>query len=585
MLLKAPTSSYVSFQMWKGTLIKEMTEAGEEEKMLAEASGDFCEDGTTPWITVVVDGGWSHRSHGHRYSANSGVAVIVGKRTQKLLYLGVRNKLCSTCEYYAKKGERKEHSCYRNWDQSSGAMEADILVEGFQRSTEMHGVQYRTFIGDGDSSVYYQLQTRVDYGRFIKKNECANHVVKCYTSRLYSIAKESKGTRSLLSGPRIKRIKNGARKAVSHYAKILRDFEGSEQDLNKEKARLIQELASDIRNGPLHVFGSHEVCKSYFCNGSKGDNLYDGLPKIQQVKLMSAANIIADKADRLITDDTSNLAEAIMSLVAKFAGGKQINRCQRGSYEHRCQGAGLHFQLGPEWHAKASEGVTCASGAPILKKYMQKRLNMKRQAISRKRRLLQESGCRERTYSNQALSDSAPHYGPKCQKPDMSAALLSANSEKQLLDLQVDENRQARIEEETRGQASNHEWHEQRRLRLTASDFQAVCTRKDSTPCDALVRRLLHPKGFATATTEHGKQHESVGLQLYASEKGTVVQPCGLFVDLEHGFLAASPDGLVGTDRIVEVKCPFRYKEDEPMEAARKFLTKKQKDGAPVLSR
>ncbi|KAH7942778.1 hypothetical protein HPB52_001328 [Rhipicephalus sanguineus] len=385
--------NYRLSRMWKGTLIKEMTEAGEEEKMLAEAAGDFCEDGTTSWITVVVDGGWSHRSHGHRYSANSGVAVIVGKRTQKLLYLGVRNKLCSTCEYYAKKGERKEQSCYRNWDQSSGAMEADILVEGFQRSTEMHGVQYRTFIGDGDSSVYYQLQTRVDYGRFIKKNECANHVVKCYTSRLYSIAKESKGTRSLLSGPRIKRIKNGARKAVSHYAKILRDFEGSEQDLNKEKARLIQELASDIRNGPLHVFGSHDGCKSYFCNGSKGDNLYDGLPKIQQVKLMSAANIIADKADRLITDDTSNLAEAIMSLVAKFAGGKQINRCQRGSYEHRCQGAGLHFQLGPEWHAKASEGITCASGAPILKKYTQKRLNMKRQAISRKRRLLQESGC------------------------------------------------------------------------------------------------------------------------------------------------------------------------------------------------
>ncbi|KAH7957047.1 hypothetical protein HPB52_014633 [Rhipicephalus sanguineus] len=471
--------------MWKGTLIKEMTEAGEEEKMLAEAAGYFCEDGTTPWITVVVDGGWSHRSHGHRYSANSGVAVIVGKRTQKLLYL--------------------------------------------------------------------------------------------------ASLKKAKALSSLLSGPRIKRIKNGARKAVRHYAKILRDFEGSEQDLNKEKARLIQELASDIRNGRFMCLEVTMVL--YFCNGSKGDNLYDGLPKIQQVKLMSAANIIADKADRLITDDISNLAEAIMSLVAKFAGGKQINRCQKGSYEHRCQGAGLHFQLGPEWHAKASEGVTCASGAPILKKYTQKRLNMKRQAILRKRRLLQDSGCRERTYSNQALSDSAPHYGPKCQKPDMSAALLSANSEKQLLDLQVDENRQARIEEETRGQASNHEWHEQRRLRLTASDFQAVCTRKDSTPCDALVRRLLHPKGFATAATEHGKQHESVALQLYASEKGTVVQPCGLFVDLEHGFQAASPDGLVGTDRIVEVKCPFRYKEDEPMEAARKFLTKKQKDGASVLSR
>ncbi|KAH8037706.1 hypothetical protein HPB51_015751 [Rhipicephalus microplus] len=572
-------------QLWKVALLQEMTEAGEQEKRLAEAAGDFCEDGSTPWITVVVDGGWSHRSHGHRYSANSGLAVIVGKRTQKLLYLGVKNKLCSTCEYYSKKGQTKEHTCYRNWNQSSGTMEADILVEGFQRSTEMHGVQYRTFIGDGDSSVYYQLQTKVEYGRFMKKNVCANHVVKCYTSRLYSIAKESKGTRSLLSAPRIKRIKNGARKAVSHYAKILRDCNGSTEDLKKEKSRLIQELASDLRNGPLHVFGSHDGCKSYFCNGSKADNVYQAVPKIQQVKLMSAANMIADKADRLIADDTSNLAEAIMSLVAKFSGGKQINRCQKGSYEHRCQGAGLHFQLGPEWHVKASKAVTCASPAATLKKYTQRRFEMKRQTMSRKRRLFEESGHRERRYNNHAASNSAPHYGASCQKPDMSAAVLSANTERQLQDLQVDDSKRASIEEETRGQASSPEWHEQRRLRLTASNFYAVCTRKDSTPCDALVKRLLQPKGFTTAATEHGKQHESVALQLYATEKETVVQPCGLFIDLKHWFLAATPDGLVGTDRIVEVKCPLKYKEHEPLEAARNFSEKKQRDGTPVLSR
>ncbi|KAL1425462.1 hypothetical protein MTO96_003539 [Rhipicephalus appendiculatus] len=380
-------------------------------------------------------------------------------------------------------------------------------------------------------------------------------------------------------------MKNGARKAVSHYAKILRDFNGSTQDLKKEKARLIQELASDLRNGRLHVFGSHNGCKSYFCNGSKRDNVYDGLPKIQQVKLMSATNIIADKADRLITDDTSNLAEAIMSLVAKFSGGKQINRCQKGSYEHRCQGAGHHFQLGPEWHVKASKAVTCTSPAATLKKYSQKRLDMKRQTMSRKRRLFEECGHRELRYSNHVSSDSAPHYEPTCQKPDMSAAIFSANTERQLKDLQVDEGQQASIEEETRGQASSHEWHEQRRLRLTAYNFHAVCTRKDSTPCDALVKRLLYRKSFSTFATEHGKQHERVALQLYATEKGTVVHPCGLFVDLKDGYLAASPDGLVGTGRIVEVKCPLKYKEQEPLEAARNFSEKKRRDGAPLLSR
>ena len=32
---------------------------------------------------VIVDGGWSKRSHKHSYNANSGVAIIIGKATGK----------------------------------------------------------------------------------------------------------------------------------------------------------------------------------------------------------------------------------------------------------------------------------------------------------------------------------------------------------------------------------------------------------------------------------------------------------------------------------------------------------------------
>lgn len=38
-------------------------------------------------------------------------------------------------------------------------MEPDILVEGFKKSEEMHGVQYLSFVGDSDSSVYAKLKT------------------------------------------------------------------------------------------------------------------------------------------------------------------------------------------------------------------------------------------------------------------------------------------------------------------------------------------------------------------------------------------------------------------------------------------
>ena len=72
-----------------------MRKAGKEEKRLAEERGDFHEG--VPAITVIVDGGWSKRSHHHSYNTKSGVAIIIGQATGKLLYIGVRNKYCTAC--------------------------------------------------------------------------------------------------------------------------------------------------------------------------------------------------------------------------------------------------------------------------------------------------------------------------------------------------------------------------------------------------------------------------------------------------------------------------------------------------------
>ena len=68
-------------------LTEKMIAAGEEENKLAMARGDFHQG--IPAITVVVDGGWSKRSHKHSYNAKSGVALIFGQCTKKLLFLGM----------------------------------------------------------------------------------------------------------------------------------------------------------------------------------------------------------------------------------------------------------------------------------------------------------------------------------------------------------------------------------------------------------------------------------------------------------------------------------------------------------------
>ena len=43
--------------------------------------------------------------------------------------------------------------------------------------------------------------------------------------------------------------------------------------------------------------------------------------------------------------------------------------------------------------------------------------------------------------------------------------------------------------------------------------------------------------------------------------QGLRVRPCGLFVDTEAGYLAASPDGVLDGDTLVEVKCPLKCRD------------------------
>lgn len=90
-----------------------------------------------PTITLIVDRGWSKRSHRHSYNAISGVGIIIGKRTVKLLYIGVRNKYCTV---YTQGIPAEQHWCHKNWDESSSQMETDIILKGFLQAEKTHGV-------------------------------------------------------------------------------------------------------------------------------------------------------------------------------------------------------------------------------------------------------------------------------------------------------------------------------------------------------------------------------------------------------------------------------------------------------------
>ena len=133
-VLRVPVMASVSFvqterdigELWKHELQEAMANAGREEKRLAEIRKDYHEG--VPAITVIVDGGWCKISHKHSYNAMSGVAIIIGAETRKILHIGVRNKYCAAC---ARSIPHDKHKCYRNWNESSSQMETDIILEGF----------------------------------------------------------------------------------------------------------------------------------------------------------------------------------------------------------------------------------------------------------------------------------------------------------------------------------------------------------------------------------------------------------------------------------------------------------------------
>ncbi|GFU76154.1 yqaJ domain-containing protein [Trichonephila clavipes] len=113
------------------------------------------------------------------------------------------------------------------------------------------------------------------------------------------------------------------------------------------------------------------------------------------------------------------------------------------------------------------------------------------------------------------------------------------------------------LESETRGQASSERWRYERSLRLSSSFFKEIACRKKSTPCSKLVMRIVYGRDLCNAAMKYGLANEEIARKQHEREYSTEVKICSLFVDKDKPFLCASPDGLVGEDGLIEIKCPY----------------------------
>ncbi|KAK9685425.1 YqaJ-like viral recombinase domain [Popillia japonica] len=69
---------------------------------------------------------------------------------------------------------------------------------------------------------------------------------------------------------------------------------------------------------------------------------------------------------------------------------------------------------------------------------------------------------------------------------------------------------------------------------------------------------MLYATNIESAAVKFGCEREKMALQKFATEYDISIAPAGLFVDTDYGYIGVSPDGLVGEDALVEVKCSYK---------------------------
>lgn len=448
-------------------------------------------------------------------------------------------------------------------------MEAMAIAEGFLISEEMHGVRYSKFIADGDSSVYTTILEYRPYDTLtVEKIECRNHLLRNFNNKLKEISTSSyngddtnkelylKMRRAL--GNRLLRCRVGVKKAIEQR----KNEEGS----LKTKA---DKLREDIINSPSHVFGEHKKCEEigYFCNGvpKEGEiNLVEDMKSCGMYqKIMIAVNSLADYSYHLIQDVDSNSVEQYNSVIAMYTGGKRTNQIQRNGYQTRCAAAVVKYNSRQPFY-KLHKSITKSSPGSYAKLY---EARAKRKA----ERDLERSRKNPKSRRSLVMTAAGPdkYYGPHAQKPDIEDALYETKVNEHLEKLRKTDNEIAELERLTVNQKDNTLWLEQRRLRLTASSFGLVCNRREDSSCGPVVKKLLYSKVDCPAT-RYGQAHEADAVSSFETLTGCVVSKCGLFIDRQRPWLAASPDGLVGEDALIEVKCPLTGKNMTPDEVVEK---------------
>jgi len=287
--------------------------------------------------------------------------------------------------------------------------------------------------------------------------------------------------------------------------------------------------------------------------------------------ITAAKNLVAFHSDSLIHDLTNNHVESYNSIVAKFVGGKRVNYSLRGSYNTRCMTAVSSFNFGPEYMRKLHKTATKVSPGKFTKRFIKKLQRKKEVTLSRKKTKLNFGQSTKPTQSKR-FTGADKDYGDLdelgCVELETSQEDLEAKKNYILTNLKCNLQEIRELERNTIDQGKCDTWHKERKNRLTASNFGKVCKLRKSTPRTNTVKYILYAEDLTlrSPAMTYGIQYEPMAKEAFELKFNLNVLPAGLFIDKQYNFLAGSPDGLVGDNDIVEIKCPHSSKDMTPYE-------------------
>ena len=113
-------------------------------------------------------------------------------------------------------------------------------------------------------------------------------------------------------------------------------------------------------------------------------------------------------------------------------------------------------------------------------------------------------------------------------------------------------------------------WHEARKGKVSASRAGSILGVDKRRSRDELMRQMVREyhgaeaeiSPFVQGLFDHGKKTEAVAIAAIQVERGEFIEDAGFIHHPKIAWLGCSPDGLIGEDEGVEVKCPTTHRKD-----------------------